>query len=157
MVAAGAATEEPAPATQAAASQPLAPQLPETPIVLRVSYGDLGTQAGSEWAVHTDGAIRGRVCDEPRERTVTEADVAKLRASMQSCKLCELPERHPSGANADKQVYRVEASWPDLTCATDVSLQSRFDYDKRAQRCHDILEALLQARVGFCPNQELTR
>jgi hypothetical protein len=74
---------------------------------------------------------------------------------MDRCKLCELPERHPSGANADKQVYRVEASWPDLSCKTDVSLQSRFHYDKRAQRCHDLLEALLQARVAFCPDQEL--
>jgi type IV secretory pathway VirB10-like protein len=144
---------QPAPAANATPAEPPLP--PESPIVLRVSYGNLGTQSGSEWAVHADGAIRGRACNEPRERQLSADAVSALRESMVRCKLCELPERHPSGANADKEIYRVEASWPDLRCETDVSLQSRFHYDARAKRCHAILEDLLHARVTFCPDDEL--
>ena len=148
------ARAEPGPPAKAEPTAP--PAATEGPIVLRVSYGNLGTQSGSEWAVHADGAIHGSICGEPRERRLSAEEVSTLRASMARCKLCELPERHPSGANADKEIYRVEASWPDLSCKTDVSLQSRFHYDARAKRCHAVLEDLLHARVGLCPNQELT-
>jgi hypothetical protein len=148
-------TPEPPAEPERASPEPVAIVAPDSPIVLRVSYGNLGTQSGSEWAVHADGAVRGRVCDEPRERQLTVDEVTALRASMERCKLCQLPERHPSGSNADKEIYRVEASWPDLSCKTDVSMQSRFHYDARAKRCHAILEDLLHARVGLCPDQAL--
>jgi hypothetical protein len=137
-------------------SPPATPAVePDSPIVVRVSYGNLGTAAGSEWAVHADGQVRGKVCDEPRALQITAEQVAGLRSDIERCKLCKLPERDPSGANADKQIYRVEVRWPDLSCTRDVSMQSRFHYDKRAQRCHDVIEALLHARVTTCPGDEL--
>lgn len=133
--------------------EPTEPAAPESPVVLRVSYGNLGTAAGSEWTVHADGAIQGKICGEPRERQITTDEVADLRAAIERCRLCKLPEHDPSGANADKQIYRVEASWPGLQCTRDVSMHSSWHYDKRAQRCHESVEAVLHATVGICPGE----
>jgi hypothetical protein len=134
------------------------PESTASPVLLHVSYANLGTASGSDLDLHADGTLVRTICNVPSSRNVSHvsaADVEALRIAMQRCKLCELAKLPPKGDNYYKQLYRVTASWPDLQCEADVSARSHRFYDARAKRCHQALEAFLHAQDVDCNAIEL--